>query len=222
MAIDVPSKRLQIASALAHVETSITVLADDHVFWGPDYLKLALAPFEDPTIGAVGTNKRVRRDEFEWSWPNYLNFIACNYLERHNYECTASVNLDQGVFVLSGRTALYRTSILKHPDFPNAYLHETWFFGLVGKDGFAVDDDNLLTRFTVGVAKYKVWFQNSPESTMHTTLGEPGKFFKQMDCWIRTTWRSNSTSLFSDQSPWKNQPWSVYAIYFSSFVDFAL
>jgi hypothetical protein len=57
---------------------------------------------------------------------------------------------------------------------------------------------------------------------MNTTLGEPGKFFKQMDRWIRTTWRSNSTSLLSDQTPWRTQPWSVYAIYLSSFVNFAL
>lgn len=222
IAITEPSKRKQIFAAIQQVNTSIIALADDHVFWGPNYLKASLAPFEDPGIGAVGTNKRVRRDLFQFTWPNFLNFIACNYLERHNFECTASVNVDQGVFVLSGRTALYRTAILKHPSFPDEYLRETWWFGTVGKDGFTVDDDNLLTRYIVGIAKYKVWFQNSKDSTMHTTLGDPEKFFKQMDRWIRTTWRSNSTSLFSDQSIWKTQPWSVYAIYFSSFVNFAL
>ncbi|KAH8589702.1 hypothetical protein B0O99DRAFT_479639, partial [Bisporella sp. PMI_857] len=217
------SKRKQILRAVQEVRTQITALADDHVFWGPMYLRSALAPFEDPKIGGVGTNKRVRRDPFEFSWANFLNFIACNYLERHNFECTASVNIDQGVFVLSGRTALYRTDIFQHPRFPNAWLKETWFFGLVGKDGgIGPDDDNCLTRFTIGVAKYNVWFQNSIESTMHTTLGQPGKFFQQMDRWLRTTWRSNSTSLFSDMTPWKVQPWSVYAVYLSSFVNIGL
>jgi cellulose synthase/poly-beta-1,6-N-acetylglucosamine synthase-like glycosyltransferase len=222
IAIAEASKRKQIFAGLQDVQTEIVALADDHVFWGPDYLKSALAPFEDPSIGGVGTNKRVRRDKFKWSYANFLNFIACNYLERHNFECTASVNIDHAVFVLSGRTVLYRTLALRHPEFEKEYLRETWFYGLVGKEGFNVDDDNLLTRFLIGKAGYKVWFQNSPESTMYTTLGEPGKFFKQMDRWIRTTWRSNSTSLLSDQTPWRTQPWSVYAVYFSSFVNFAL
>ncbi|KAI9055250.1 hypothetical protein LZ554_000214 [Drepanopeziza brunnea f. sp. 'monogermtubi'] len=220
--IEVASKREQIFKAIQRVETPIIALADDHVFWPENYLEAALAPFEDPAIGAVGTNKRVRREPFEFTWANFLNFIACLYLERHNFECTASVNIDSGVFVLSGRTAFYRTSILKHPRFEEEYLHETWLYGLVGKHGFAVDDDNCLTRFTVGIAKYKVWFQNSVDSTMCTTLGRPNIFFKQMDRWIRTTWRSNTTSLFSDQTPWKAQPWSVYAVYLSSFVNIAL
>ncbi|KAK0109911.1 hypothetical protein ONS95_002582 [Cadophora gregata] len=222
MEIDTASKRKQIFEALKYVQTSIVSLADDHVFWGDRYLTAALAPFEDPQIGGVGTNKRVRRLPFEFSFPNFLNFIACNYLERHNFECTASIFIDQAVFVLSGRTVFYRTNIFRHPRFEQEYCRETWLFGIVGKSGFAVDDDNLLTRFTIGITKYKVWFQNCPESTMVTALGEPGKFFKQMDRWIRTTWRSNSTSLFSDQTPWKTQPWSVYAIYLSSFVNFAL
>ncbi|CZT07804.1 uncharacterized protein RAG0_13122 [Rhynchosporium agropyri] len=222
IAVNAPSKRKQIFEAFKHVRTSIVALADDHVFWGERYLVTALAPFEDPKIGGVGTNKRVRRQPFQFSFANFLNFTACNYLERHNFECTASVNIDQAVFVISGRTAFYRTAIFKHPRFEKEYCRETWFFGLVGKEGFDVDDDNLLTRFTIGVAKYKVWFQNSPDCTLETTLGDPGKFFKQMDRWIRTTWRSNSTSLFSDMTPWKTQPWSVYAVYFSSFVNFAL
>jgi len=222
IAIEEASKRKQIFAGLQEVQTSIVALADDHVFWAPDYLKAAIAPFEDPSIGGVGTNKRVRRDKFEWSYANFLNFIACNYLERHNFECTASVNIDHAVFVLSGRTVLYRTRALKHPEFEKEYLRETWFYGLIGKEGFNVDDDNLLTRFLIGKAGYKFWFQNSPATTMYTTLGEPGKFFKQMDRWIRTTWRSNLTSLFSDQTPWRTQPWSVYAVYFSSFLNFAL
>ncbi|KAK2630301.1 hypothetical protein QTJ16_001121 [Diplocarpon rosae] len=222
ISIDEASKRRQIFQAIQAVKTPIVALADDHVFWGEKYLESALAPFEDPTIGGVGTNKRVLRVPFAFTWANFLNFIACLYLERHNFECTASVFIDQGVFVLSGRSVLYRTAILKHPRFEQEYCHETWFFGLVGRNGFAVDDDNLLTRFTTGTAGYKVWFQNTPDSTMFTTLGKPSIFFKQMDRWIRTTWRSNSTSLFSDQTPWKTQPWSVYAIYLSSFVNFAL
>ncbi|KAH6720149.1 nucleotide-diphospho-sugar transferase [Leptodontidium sp. MPI-SDFR-AT-0119] len=222
IAIETASKRKQLFKALQYVQTSIVALADDHVFWGSRFLIASLAPFEDPQIGGVGTNKQVRRLPFQFSFPNFLNFIACNYLERHNFECTASVYIDQAVFVLSGRTVFYRTAIFRHPRFEKEYCHETWLFGLVGKNGFAVDDDNLLTRFTIGIAKYKVWFQNSPDSTMFTVLGEPDKFFKQMDRWIRTTWRSNSTSLFSDQTPWKTQPWSVYAIYLSSFVNLAL
>lgn len=126
---DVASKRQQVFITIPEVTTSIIGLADDHVFWGDDYLISSLAPFEDSRIGGVGTNKRVRRAPFEWTWENFLNFIACNYLERHNFECTASVNIDHGVFVLSGRTSFYRTSIFvsRNPGehtFPVKLFHE--------------------------------------------------------------------------------------------------
>lgn len=223
IAIQSPSKRAQVVAAAIQIDTPITVLVDDHVFWPPTFLTSAISGFEDPRVGLVGTAKRVRRAfSTPFSPADMLNFIACLYLERHNFECTASSFIDGGVFVISGRTALLRTPILQSPPFQQAFLNEYW----MGKGPMNVDDDNFISRWMVSHG-HKVVFHNSPGALMETTLGtaEGGgwkKFRGQLNRWARTTWRSNSTSLFFERAVWQSQPWSVYAVYLSSFVNFAL
>ena len=48
------NKRLQMIQGLQEVETSVTVFADDDVFWPTTFLTYLLAPFEDHKVGAVG------------------------------------------------------------------------------------------------------------------------------------------------------------------------
>jgi hypothetical protein len=222
IAVDRPNKRSQFMAAVNRVNTAITVSADDHVFWPRTFLQTAIASFEDPHVGLVGTVKRVRRANLGWSFADFLNFVACIYLERHNFECTASHNVDGGVFVISGRTVLFRTSIIQSPPFQKAFMNEFWLFGTVGP--MNVDDDNFVCRWMVAHC-HGIVFHNSPDTLMVTTLGTSGgwkKFRGQLDRWARTTWRSNSTTLFADRTAWWTQPWCVYAVYFSAFVNFAL
>lgn len=110
-------KRFQTTLGLSHVRTPITVLADDHVFWPPKYLSHLLAPFHNPSIGGVGTSKRVRPTypPGTFTWLSFWNLMGILYLERHNFDICATNALDGGVFVLSGRTAAYRTSIFTDP-----------------------------------------------------------------------------------------------------------
>lgn len=201
------------------MRTEITVLCDDHVFWPRGYLPHVLAPFEDRNIGAVGTCKRVRRTNQGFSSADFWNFIGALYLERHNFDCAATSHIDGGVFVISGRTSAHRTEILRAPEFIYGFLHEYCFFGLVGP--LHVDDDNFITRWMVKHG-WKIAFQHAPGACMETTLGEYPKFLVQCLRWVRTTWRSNCTSLFIDRTVWRTQPWCVYAVYFSSFLNFAL
>jgi len=221
IAIDRPNKRNQFMAAVNRVNTAITVSADDHVFWPRTFLQSAIASFEDPHVGLVGTVKRVRRANLGWCFTDFLNFIACLYLERHNFECTASYNIDGGVFVISGRTVIYRTSIIQSPPFQKAFMNEYWLFGTIGP--MNVDDDNFVCRWMV-THRHGIVFHNSPGALMGTTLGTSGgwrKFRGQLDRWARTTWRSNSTTLFADRTAWRTHPWCVYAVYFSAFVNFA-
>jgi cellulose synthase/poly-beta-1,6-N-acetylglucosamine synthase-like glycosyltransferase len=178
-----------------------------------------LAPFEDRNVGAVGTCKRVRRIHQGFSSADFWNFIGALYLERHNFECAATNAIDGGVFVISGRTSAHRTQILAAPDFMHEYLHEYCFFGLVGP--LHADDDNFITRWMVNHG-WKTVFQHTPGACMETTLGEYPKFLTQCLRWVRTTWRSNFTSLFIERTVWRNQPWCVYAVYLTSFFNFAL
>lgn len=123
MAIDEPDKRRQFLTAVTSITTKITVTADDHVMWPKTYLQSALMPFDDEQVGEVGTVKRVFREHGNTLQENWLNYTAVIYLERHNYECTATYNIDGGVFVISGRTALIRTEIIQTIEFHHEYLN---------------------------------------------------------------------------------------------------
>jgi hypothetical protein len=217
--IDAANKRLQICEALKHVTTKFTVFADDHVYWGHNFLPTALAPFESPQVGGVGTNKRVRRIGYGLTKGSIFNFWAVCYLERHNFDLRATCAIDGGVFVLSGRTSLWRSVILKDPDFRNKFVNEMFFFNWFGPLG--PDDDNFITRWLVNHG-WKMFFQDCEDATVETDLGDPTKFFSQCLRWSRTTWRSNSCSLFTDRVVWKSQPWCVYAVYWTSFFNFAV
>ncbi|KAK5199536.1 hypothetical protein LTR92_000076 [Exophiala xenobiotica] len=216
----VANKRRQVAHILLHVRTAITLLVDDHVFWpSPRFLATAIAPFENPSVGAVGTNKRVRReDTSSFGFRSFWNVMGCLYLERHNFEIRATNSLDGGVFVISGRTCAYRTCILQSPQFLKGYLHERFLKGMFGP--LNADDDNYITRAVVA-GGWKIKIQYSDDAMIETTLGTYPKFLSQCLRWARTTWRSNPASL-RDCHVWRTQPWCVYAVYLTSFVNFAL
>jgi hypothetical protein len=216
----VANKRRQVAHVLPHVRTAITLLVDDHVFWpSPRFLATAIAPFENPSVGAVGTNKRVRREDTSpFGFRSFWNVMGCLYLERHNFEIRATNSLDGGVFVISGRTCAYRTCILQSPRFLKGYLHERFLMGMFGP--LNADDDNYITRAVVA-GGWKIKIQYSDDAMIETTLGTYPKFLSQCLRWARTTWRSNPASL-RDGRVWRTQPWCVYAVYLTSFVNFAL
>jgi cellulose synthase/poly-beta-1,6-N-acetylglucosamine synthase-like glycosyltransferase len=222
VSIPEPNKRTQFLSPVPAVRTPIIAYADDHVFWPPTFLRSALAPFEDQLVGLVGTVKKVRRDRSGGFWKSVMNYIACLYLERHNFEITASYNLDGGMHIISGRTALVRTCIIDNVHFRRAFLNETWLWGTVGP--LKVDDDNCITRWVVNHG-WRAAFHNSPDAVVETTLGTVGglpKFRGQLIRWARSQWRSNSTSLFSDRTCWSAYPWTTYSMFISSLVNIAL
>ena len=217
---EIASKRRQVCAAIPHIKTKITVLADDHVFWPSlNFLPTVMAPFEDPQVGSVGTNKKVRREPTGLSFRSFFNFLGCVYLERHNFELAATNAIDGGVFVVSGRTSIIRTSIIRDPAFTEGFTNETLFFGQFGP--LNADDDNFITRWLV-TNNWKIKFQHCVDATIETTLGTYPKFLYQCLRWLRTTWRSNSASLFTDRTVWVSQPWCVYAVYITSFFNFAL
>jgi cellulose synthase/poly-beta-1,6-N-acetylglucosamine synthase-like glycosyltransferase len=138
---DEANKRRQVAHGLRYVKTKITVLLDDHVFWPTErFLPTILAPFEDPKVGIVGTNKRVRRTDTGFNIRSFWNMLGALYLERHNFEIRATNAIDNGVFVVSGRTSAHRSEILKDPEFIAGFTNERFFFGLFGT--LNADDDN--------------------------------------------------------------------------------
>ncbi|CZR62965.1 uncharacterized protein PAC_12862 [Phialocephala subalpina] len=225
----VSNKRSQFLSAVNQSETSIVCYADDHVVWPATFLKSALAPFEDPHTGMVGTVKAVERVRNKGVVVSFLNYIGCIYLERHNFECTATHNIDGGVFVISGRTGLIRREILANLDFRTGMLNEYFKFGpLKATEAMKPDDDNYMTRYCLRNG-WKTVFHNDPLACIGTSIGvdeQDGsvtkKFTNQLVRWARTTWRSNLVSLFQDRICWKVHPWTTYAMFISSFINLAI
>lgn len=202
------------------MKTKITILLDDHVFWpSARFLPKLLAPFEDPKVGIVGTNKRVRRTDTGFNIRSFWNMLGAIYLERHNFEIRATNAIDGGAFVVSGRTSAHRSAILQDPDFISGFTNERFFFDTFGP--LNADDDNFITRWDVRHG-WKIKIQYCQDALIETTLGTYPKFLSQCLRRVRTTWRSNSASLFTDRTVWYQQPWCVYAVYWTSFVNFAL
>ena len=228
--IDEAHKRKQILSVLDTLaadkkgnKDTILVFCDDHAWWeGENYLKHLLAPFENEKVGLVGTKKRVLRDPQDNSLKSCVNFIACLYLERHNFEITATNAIDNGCFVLSARTCAVRANIVMDSRFRNGFVDDRFFFNRFGP--LNCDDDNFITRW-VTKHDYKLKFQNDDDSEnmMGCTIGIDGydKFSKQLLRWARSQWRSNITSLFRD-GVLRRQCWTPWAMFIYTCFNFAL
>ncbi|KAK4202916.1 family 2 putative glycosyltransferase [Triangularia verruculosa] len=219
----IASKRAQVAVAVPLVRTRITVMLDDHVFWKKNFLRELLAPFEDPEVGLVGTNKKVRRLPDLSIWRRIWNMLGATYLYRHNFEVRSANYWDGGAFVISARTCAMRTRIIADPEYLAGYVDERFFFGFCGP--LNPDDDNYNTRFSVRKG-WRIKFQYTDDAEIETTVGVADpvhkKFLGQCTRWARTTWRSNPCSLITDGSVWAYQPYCVYAVYLTSFTNFAL
>jgi hypothetical protein len=195
--IPIANKRLQVCKAIPFVKTHITVMADDDVIWPSTILPWLLAPFEDKKIGGVGTCQRVRRLEtgtfMEWCY----NWLGAVYIERRNFEISATHCIDGGTSCMSGRTCSFRTKILQDDDFLLGFTTETWRGHLLN-----ADDDNFVTRWLVA-KKWKTWIQYNRECEIETTL-ENNSNFRRRQCrrWATSNWRSNLKSLFIERHIW--------------------
>lgn len=163
------NKRMQMLAALERVTTEIVVFADDDVFWPDRLLDYLLAVFEDPKVGAGGTRQRVRRN----SIPDVWNFLGISYLERRVWNSITTNTIDGSISTLSGRTAAYRTDILKTRDFSDYFTHDTWR----GKPLYT-DDDKSLTRY-IHSRGWKIALQFDAHATIETTVEDSSIFVAQ-------------------------------------------
>ncbi|KAI9783178.1 MAG: hypothetical protein M1816_001468 [Peltula sp. TS41687] len=201
------NKRRQMCRAIPEVHTPITVFADDDVTWPCTILRWMLAAFERQDIGGVGTSQRLRRSES----PNLWSFLGALYLERRNFEISATTHLDGGISCLSGRTVAYRTHILQDPAFTYGFTHEYWR----QQYQLNADDDNFMTRWMLSHG-WKTHVQFCKEAELLTTLEDNPKFLRQCLRWSRSNWRSNLTSMFREKFVWRQQPWSAYALHLAT------
>jgi len=216
--VQIANKRLQVCEVIPKVKTSITVMADDDVTWPKTILPWLLAPFEDKDkkIGGVGPCQRVKHLETGTFSEFQFNWLGAAYIERRNFEISATHAIDGGTSCMSGRTCAFRTEILQDPLFLEGFKTERW-----GQYTLNADDDNFITRWLVN-NKWKTWIQYNKECEIETTLENNIKFLYQCSRWSRSNWRSNFTSLVIERNIWSQQPWSTYALHIATFTSLSI
>ena len=194
--VPIANKRIQVCEAIPKVKTSIIIMADDDVTWPRTILPWLLAPFENGKVGGVGPCQRVKRIRSGPIMDRCYNWLGAAYIERRNFEISATHNLDGGTSCMSGRTCAFRAEILQSPLFLDGFKTERW-----RKFQLNADDDNFVTRWLVS-NQWETWIQYNKECEIETTLENNIKFLYQCSRWARSNWRSNYTSLFTERHVW--------------------
>ncbi|KAG6844833.1 hypothetical protein H0H87_003264 [Tephrocybe sp. NHM501043] len=192
------NKRLQMSHGIKNTTTDIIVFADDDAIWPPTMLPYMLACFEDQKVGGVGTSQRVQpvgKRMTVWE------VLAAFRLTIRNIEIASSTHIDGGIPCLSGRTAAYRTVILKDPEFLHGFTHDYW----LGKYQLNSGDDKFLTRWMVSHG-WNTAVQVCREAELLSTMKPNWRFLKQVLRWTRNTWRSDLRSLFMERYIWTSHP----------------
>jgi len=198
------NKRMQMSHGIRNTTTDIIVFADDDAIWPPTLLPYVLACFEDQQIGGVGTSQRVQPCGDRLTiW----EVLAAFRLTIRNIEIASSAHIDGGIPCLSGRTAAYRTVILKDPDFLHGFTNDLW----LGKYHLNSGDDKFLTRWMVSHG-WNTYVQVCKEAELLSTMKPNWRFLKQVLRWTRNTWRSDFRSIFTERYIWTKHPYVAYTM----------
>ena len=190
------NKRQQIYEAIPRITTKFVYLTDDDVQWPPEFIRHTLAPFEDGKIGAVGTCQRIRRRPGLGIRDRMWQYLGEGYIERRNFEISATSHMDGGISCLSGRTAALRTEVIQSNAFMEGYVNEKW----LGKR-LKPDDDNFVTRWLFAHG-WNIQIQMCKEAEVLTTLEFGWGFLEQCFRWARSNLRSNAKSLVFEWRVW--------------------
>jgi hyaluronan synthase len=178
---DVPGKRDALRKGWEAATTPIVALVDSDTIWADDVAARVCEPFLDSEIGGVGTCQNAL--DPVGLWQN----VADMYLDyRYFCEIAAESQVGQAVSCLSGRTAVYRRSVLE--EIKEEFMAET-FLGVQCLSG----DDKRLTMLTLK-AGYKTVLQRNAR-VWSTFPSKFTKVLKQRTRWARNTWRSDLRSI---------------------------
>ncbi|GAA5937077.1 hypothetical protein JCM1841_001875, partial [Sporobolomyces salmonicolor] len=206
--VEKANKRKQMVEGIKRTETDIIVFADDDAIWPPTMLPLILACFEDLSIGGVGTSQVVTPlDQSGSKRFTVWETLAAFRLTIRNIEIASAAHLDGGVPCLSGRTAAYRSIMLKDPEFMHQFTNDYWR----GKYHLNSGDDKFLTRWCVSHG-WKTWVQVCKGAELQSTMKADWTFLKQVLRWTRNTWRSDLRSIFIERHIWTSHPYVAYTM----------
>ncbi|KAL4982499.1 hypothetical protein BDW68DRAFT_192092 [Aspergillus falconensis] len=151
---------------------------------------------------------------------SFWNMLGALDLKRQNFVSAATNAIDGGVGVVPGPTTAHKSSTLTDPMSLEEFMNERFFFGKVGP--LNADEDMFITRWNIRHG-YKIKIQHSEDAMTkiaHVTHTYQDLFSHSLHR-ERMSWRSPFASL-TDRTVWTRRPWSIYAIYLTSFIGFAL
>jgi N-acetylglucosaminyltransferase len=182
-------KRSALGVGIREAQGEIVVFADSDTWWQPGLLDAVQMPFEDPTVGGVGTQQNVyQRTTSVW------RRIADWLVNLRYYDYVPAMGSRGGVACLSGRTAAYRLSAI----LPVVTHLENEFF--LGRRCIAGDDGRL--TWLVLASGYKTVHQSSARA-ISMFPDSFSAFVKQRVRWSRNSYRCYLTAL------WKGWLWKT-------------
>jgi cellulose synthase/poly-beta-1,6-N-acetylglucosamine synthase-like glycosyltransferase len=203
---DIPGKRDALRRGWNAAHTDLVALVDSDTIWAPDVATEVCKPFADPRIGGVGTRQSV------YGSRGFLARITDMFLDHRYFDENASQSLlGQAVSCLSGRTAVYRRTLLL--DIEHDFMHET-FAGVPCLSG----DDKRLTTLILERG-HRTFMQRTAE-VWSTFPDHWPTFLRQRLRWARNTWRSDLRAL-SRRWVWRH-PFLAYTMIDKAVSSFTL
>jgi cellulose synthase/poly-beta-1,6-N-acetylglucosamine synthase-like glycosyltransferase len=193
-------KRSQMAIGISKARGAIIATPDDGIIWPDRYLEYMLPPFEDASVGAVGSNMTV------YIPPSRRNAATITPWEvamcrlmfgRRNYEAMWAAA--RWCWILTGCTGMWRADILNTKEYLDAFLNDRW----MGRYRLDVGDDTFTTRWVIAQG-YFVAFQAMPETVIERAAKTTSWFLKgQLVRWQRSTIQSFIRTLCYEPRLWK-------------------
>ncbi|SCO85583.1 uncharacterized protein FRV6_09710 [Fusarium oxysporum] len=200
-AVNEPSRRREIAYALASVSTPLTVLTDQGVHWSSRFLESALIPFADSRVGCVTVPMIARKRDGIWG--SALNALDSSAL-------------------FSGSPVLFRTKLAAQLRFKQQFEAEPCLNRWRGVH--KADEYLFFNRYLLQEAVHEVpclvVFQDTPDATVQADRQSIAEFLSEYLQMTRNLWRLSRAMIRQRE---RNQyPWAFLLTHLSSFASFTL
>ncbi|MCL5073570.1 MAG: glycosyltransferase [Actinobacteria bacterium] len=192
-----PGKREALAEGIKRTNERIVALVDSDTLWDENVINNSLPPFADKKVAGVGTYQNVLK-------PNTVaqKIFDLQLNLRYSDDFPFLSYFGDALVCLSGRTAFYRTDVIK-PLLPDL-VNETF----LGKKVISGDDKRL--TYLVLSHGWKVKFQNNAH--VYTPgMEDLRSYLKQRLRWTRNSIRADLRAI-SEGWVWKHKALAFYQI----------
>ncbi|KAH7221490.1 hypothetical protein BKA60DRAFT_595391 [Fusarium oxysporum] len=218
-AVNEPSRRREIAHALASVSTPLTVLTDQGVHWSSRFLESALIPFADSRVGCVTVPMIARKRDGIWG-----SFWTCLFSCYYGLmaEKNRALNALDSSALFSGSPVLFRTKLAAQLRFKQQFEAEPCLNRWRGVH--KADEYLFFNRYLLQEAVHEVpclvVFQDTPDATVQADRRSIAEFLSEYLQMTRNLWRLSRVMIRQRE---RNQyPWAFLLTHLSSFASFTL